>query len=195
MNEKICNTCKIIKPITEFYTKGNMGRNKCKQCYVTVCSNDGCNNRATGGLPCTECYRKKRGTKKKHLKIVGMKQWLSGCLASTRHCSKARKARHYKLKENNLTIEFLMDLYDKQDGKCFVSRMQLASEYKNIRSASIDRIDPEVGYLQDNVVLTCQWVNMGRNRCPLEEFRSILVGLDQNLIVRSETILTTSTSF
>lgn len=174
MNSKICETCKTEKSTAEFYKSKNYFSRKCKECSNTKCKNEGCNNRSLNNAQCSECYRKKAGKKKTHRKVVGMKYWLSQCLNSTKRCSKSRLARGYRVKENDLTIEFLLDLLQKQNGLCVVSGIELQSEYKNVCSASIDRINPDFGYLQTNVVLTCQWVNMGRNRTPIEEFRKIL---------------------
>lgn len=174
MLTKICKVCEIEKPIHEFRKDHAYYALKCKTCSSTKCKNEHCNNRSYNNRQCSECYRKAIGGKKKHLKIVGIKQWLSICLNSTKQCSPARIKRGYRVKENNLTIEFLLNLYNEQNGKCPISGIELKTEYKNVCSASIDRINPDIGYLQTNVMLTCQWVNMGRNRTPIEEFRKIL---------------------
>lgn len=174
MTTKTCAICGIEKSITEFYKAHSYYSRKCKECTKTKCRNEGCNKRANNGGQCSECYRRKAGKKKTRKPVLNMITWLRQCLNSTKQCSEARLKRGYRVKENDLTIEFLLNLLEKQNGLCAVSGIKLQSEYKNVCSASIDRVNPELGYLQTNVVLTCQWVNMGRNRTPIEEFRKIL---------------------
>lgn len=173
---RICESCKIEKPLTEFRKakKGYLTR-KCKQCSKNKCRNEGCDHVVYGNAECSECCRLKNyGSARTKPPIQRSKAWLNQCLRSTKACSPSRLKRGYRVKENDLTIDFLMDLLEKQDGLCAVSGLPLQFEYKNCCSASIDRVNPELGYLQDNVVLTCQWVNMGRNRTPIEEFKKIL---------------------
>lgn len=88
--------------------------------------------------------------------------------------SPSRKARGYRVKENNLTIEFLVELWDRQKGRCPISGLELMTISGDPCSASIDRINSELGYLQDNVILDCKWVNLGRGRYPITEFKALL---------------------
>ena len=56
----------------------------------------------------------------------------------------------------DLTIEYLLDLYAQQGGRCFYTGLELSPEANHDRTLSIDRIDSSVGYVKGNVVL-CVW--------------------------------------
>jgi hypothetical protein len=163
MNTRICKICQVSKELNE--------ENFCRSCgdYLSrTCRK------------CQEIHGKHYKTKYRiRPRVMTTRAWLLQCLNSTRHCSKSRQERHYKLKENDLTIEFLLDLWTKQLGKCYVTGLK--TEYCNVCSASIDRIESSKGYLQNNIVLTCQWVNTGRNRCPIPEFKEILLTLPKTI--------------
>ena len=82
---------------------------------------------------------------------------------------------HYKvgaLKRNliwddNITIEYLWNLYNKQNKKCALSGLDIKFSEKRIKgnidyknmTASLDRIDSNIGYLIDNI----QWVHKDIN--------------------------------
>ena len=60
----------------------------------------------------------------------------------------------------DLTIEFLWDMYVKQDGKCALSGMPIGWAKTGLTAtASIDRIDNSEGYLMENVQLVHKDVN------------------------------------
>ena len=70
----------------------------------------------------------------------------------------------------NLTVEFLKDLWDKQEGICPLTGWQLilanntakAFEDANPRNASLDRIDNSIGYMQGNVRFISVMANYAR---------------------------------
>ncbi len=65
----------------------------------------------------------------------------------------------------NLTVEFLIRLWNRQDGKCAVSGIYFMESDLKITNGrrpfvpSIDRIDASKGYTRDNVRLVCSIVN------------------------------------
>ena len=66
--------------------------------------------------------------------------------------------------EFNITIEFIWELFLKQDRKCALTGKELVfkkTRYreKDPQTASLDRIDPQKGYTQDNL----QWVHKDIN--------------------------------
>jgi len=77
-------------------------------------------------------------------------------------------------REVTITEEELIALWDKQNGLCAISGMPMAHEFKNLRSASIDRIDSSKGYVPGNVQLVCQWVNYAKNNHADAEIREVL---------------------
>lgn len=76
-------------------------------------------------------------------------------------CKKGARLRNLDF---NVSIDFLWDLYLKQNKKCALSGLDIVLEkqYKNNhknQTASLDRIDSSKGYVEDNV----QWVHRDLN--------------------------------
>lgn len=99
-----------------------------------------------------------------------------------RKCRRADKNLHIGTKKRDrlidrevtITEEELIALWDKQGGLCAISDMSMTHEFKNLRSASIDRIDSAKGYVHGNVQLVCQWVNYAKNNHSDAEIRAVL---------------------
>jgi len=73
--------------------------------------------------------------------------------------------------DNNLSLEFLAELWLRQQGRCAISRMIMSFESgtsrdKNPWGCSIDRIDSNKGYYKDNIRLVTHCVNNARNVWP-----------------------------
>lgn len=74
----------------------------------------------------------------------------------------------------NLTIEFIWDLYLKQDKKCALSGLPIGWAKKGLTStASIDRIDNNKGYIVGNVQLLHKDVNFMKQKFDQEYFISV----------------------
>lgn len=82
---------------------------------------------------------------------------------------KQAKERNY---EFNLTIEFLWDLFLKQDKKCALSGMELefGKKSKQYGTASLDRIDNKIGYINTNVWWVHKDINKMKNIHSLDYF-------------------------
>lgn len=71
--------------------------------------------------------------------------------------------------------QYLMELYKKQDGRCYWSNYPL--DPKDVfkkhcpKAISLDRLDDSKGYIPGNVVLTTRGENLGRKDCPVDEYR------------------------
>lgn len=73
-----------------------------------------------------------------------------------------------------LTIEFLWELYLKQDKKCALSGLPIGwSETGLTATASIDRVDSSEGYLVENVQLLHKDVNFMKQQYSQEYFIEI----------------------
>ena len=92
------------------------------------------------------------------------------------------KSRAKRLeKEFDLTVEFLLELLSKQDGKCAgTGRKLLASSYvagdkhrAHRDTVSIDRIDSTRGYTKDNVQLVTYHFNIAKGAFTLEELKEL----------------------
>ena len=62
--------------------------------------------------------------------------------------------------ELNITIEYLILLYEKQKGRCYYTGSKLSLSIGKIDSLSIDRINSDKGYTADNIVLCRKDVNL-----------------------------------
>jgi hypothetical protein len=77
-------------------------------------------------------------------------------------------------KEFKITVEFLWDLFLKQDRKCAITNMPI--NFNTIfgkisnGSASLDRIDSNKGYTKDNVQWVHKTINMMKNKLSMDEF-------------------------
>ena len=83
--------------------------------------------------------------------------------------------------ENEITIEFLIYLWEKQKGRCYYTglEMDLKSSRKiehsyiktNKKVVSVDRIDSSKGYNKNNVVLCCWGINNMKQDYSIEELK------------------------
>lgn len=137
-----CCTCKTYKSISEF-NKGD--KNKTRNDYSRECKT-------------CEAKRKsiQRASMNKDDKNYFLKHLLYGC-----------KTRSLQNNLNfDLNVQFIVDLYNKQNGKCAISGLPMTTRRqsgKNPYNVSIDRIVPSLGYTKENVRLVCSHVNMMRS--------------------------------
>ena len=75
--------------------------------------------------------------------------------------------------EVNIDAEYLNDLWEKQDGKCYFSGRQLVIS----ETASVDRTDSNLGYIKGNV----QWVHKDVNKAKMELSSSDFITLCQEI--------------
>ena len=83
--------------------------------------------------------------------------------------------RRSKLKNNytDIDLEFLMYLWNKQNGKCALTGMDMTYKFYEGRvntNVSVDRIDSSKGYTRDNVQLVCMAANQMKNDLSMNEF-------------------------
>lgn len=114
------------------------------------------------------------------------------------------KTKNCEFRTKNTDIPFdldylyLLDLYNKQNGKCFYSNlpMKLRSD-KNRESygaefdvLSIDKIDPIKGYTKGNIVLCLNSINMFKSEHKMEDikkvFRAIYMKEKNNITVKAK---------
>ncbi len=87
-----------------------------------------------------------------------------------------RSARGRKNLECNITKEDILELFELQNGKCYWYGIPMVAteNSKDPQQPSLDRLDPEKGYVKGNVVLTCLAANFGRNRTNIERFKEFV---------------------
>lgn len=78
----------------------------------------------------------------------------------------------------DIDYHFILNLYNKQNGKCALTGITLTT-YKGkglyFSNVSIDRINPNKGYTQDNVQLVCFWANQSKGTLSIEEFKKMIL--------------------
>lgn len=149
-----CNKCKKWKSKHKF----SIDNNSLHQNRGGVCSE------------CKDCQRERYYHERQRLfenDDVALRYKLQQALKGTRRRSKEKNIY------NDLTLDYLMYLWEKQDGKCALTGMQMTYKFYEGRvntNLSVDRIDSAKGYSKDNVQLVCMAANQMKNDLSMEEF-------------------------
>lgn len=131
------------------------------------------NNR--GGLctQCKECQRKRYYEERNRIlnnDYLALKYKLNAALKSAK-----RRCKEYN-RFIDIDLDYLFYLWNKQNGKCALTGMDMTYKFYEGRvnsNLSIDRIDSSKGYTKDNVQLVCMVANQMKNDLSLEEFINI----------------------
>ena len=149
-----CNKCKKWKSKRKF----SIDNNSLHQNRGGVCSE------------CKDCQRERYYRERQRLfenNDVALRYKLQQALKGTRRRSKEKNIY------NDLTLDYLMYLWEKQGGKCALTGMQMTYKFYEGRvntNLSVDRIDSTKGYSKDNVQLVCMAANQMKNDLSMEEF-------------------------
>lgn len=98
------------------------------------------------------------------------------------HANKARSRSKQKGYITDITIEYLKQLWEKQNGTCPYTKIKMeisrTSTDKDIKKtpikASLDRIDPSKGYIKGNVEFVCYCVNVMKNDFTKEQMMNFI---------------------
>lgn len=71
----------------------------------------------------------------------------------------------------DLTYEFLIELYNKQGGKCFYTNEEFIFSKKHRYTISLDRVRPKLGYTKNNVVFCLYKINLIKNDMEMDEIK------------------------
>ena len=157
----MCASCgkQTEKPATEIKRQQKKGKTKF-YCNLKCSGKNNCNH--------LEIYRKQ--TSEIIKKYCGNRQ---DEYSPFRYHLNISKKRSQKYNRNfDLTLEFLKELWVKQNGKCAATGLVLDTKYiqtkkqrknKSPYQASLDRIDNNKGYTKDNVRFVCYMFNIARN--------------------------------
>jgi hypothetical protein len=123
-----CTSCNLIKPGIEYYKVGDF----CKACIY-------------------KRNKYKRATPKGHLQQLCHTSYICSQLRGHKQGNNCTRGDY------NIDLQFLIDLYNQQNGLCEYSGMPLKfGSYIDINwVASIERLDVSKGYTKDNVCLIC----------------------------------------
>jgi hypothetical protein len=81
------------------------------------------------------------------------------------------RAKRLKL-EVNIDLDYLKQIWNKQEGKCALSQINmtyLSNKGRILTNLSIDRIDSKKGYIKDNIQFVCISVNQMKSDLTLDE--------------------------
>jgi len=62
----------------------------------------------------------------------------------------------------DIDIDYVMDLWESQNGCCALTGISMIHKFGELKSVSIDRIDPEQGHVKGNIQLVCKFINIGK---------------------------------
>jgi hypothetical protein len=143
---------------------------KCSSCKQTLSKNQF--NRSKHNFDgfksqCVKCRSEK--SKQGHL-IRREKRWAALLISSAK--------KHSKIVNREVTIteEWVLELFNSQQGKCYWTGVPLliTKTPKHPQKPSLDRIDSEKGYTPDNVILTSFSMNFARNSNSFEDFKQFI---------------------
>lgn len=108
-----------------------------------------------------------------------VKRWIVILLQEARRRSKKKKQPF------NLTKEYILELFNNQNGMCYWFNIPMIPSLSPSDPAqpTIDKLDLKLGYVKGNVVLSCFAANMGRNITSAKRFREFV-----NLVQQKESI-------
>lgn len=156
----ICTKCGEEKYNSSF-TK-DLQKNKHRQ-YVPQCKI--CRSNYVNSIKHTDSF--------KNYGVKGRKKnRISGIYSASKGNAKKRNLEH------TITKDYLIKLFEKQKGLCYYTNKLMHIDITNGQdrydSISIDRLNSNKGYIENNIVL-CRWViNRMKNNLPLNKFLEII---------------------
>lgn len=95
------------------------------------------------------------------------------------NCKIAAESRKFHFA---ITIEYIWDLFIKQERKCCFTGLPLffGKNHKSEKTASLDRIDSSKGYIEGNVQWCHKWVNILKKNMPEPHFFAIIKAIYEN---------------
>ena len=80
--------------------------------------------------------------------------------------------------EFNLSVEYLTQLWEEQDGKCYYTNIKMDNsavvDAAVWSSPSLDRIDNSKGYIENNVKWALNCINSFKSQMSVEQFKSVI---------------------
>ena len=86
--------------------------------------------------------------------------------------------------EFDVSIDYLDTLWEQQDGRCFYTNEELDITSRDRATASLDRIDSNIGYIEGNVVWVLNEINFAKHTLTEERFLELIGKVYQHKIVR-----------
>ena len=157
----ICSVCKKYKTASEF---PKCSRNKYRNCLNCTCK---------------KCFKDIYGKNRRQVKES---EALDKLLKIRLHDAQVRAKK--KNLYIDITLEYLKQLWNKQEGKCALTNFPMSYQQSNGKrnpySLSIDKIDPNKGYEVGNVQFVCFAANMMKGELSLSELKKFCQAIIKN---------------
>ena len=165
----VCRECAYKEKLQEEW-KGDLL--KCHYCgqYKTIDQFDINNEKRLRNGRDNRCKKCKSDLSKLNKLNYSNEQKLHHILLSRLLGAKQRATK--KNIEFDITLEDLVDIYNKQKGLCAITGLKMTHDVLNGRTytnMSLDRIDSQKGYIKDNIQLVCMVVNQMKSDLTYEE--------------------------
>ena len=194
-----CNSCNEVD-VNKFY-EGQ--KNLCKDCiskknkskhirrvliekfyvkkhHCEICSEEDENKFYGQKNLCKDCISDRNKIKYENMNqeeielyIAYQKEWRLEHLFQSRALQARARAKKKKI-SFNIDCDMLEKLWIKQNGLCFYSGMRMEKTKSGIYAVSLDRIDSELGYEENNIVLCAHIINSMKNALKVDEFYNII---------------------
>lgn len=175
-NLKICSVYKRSLDLSNFYIRKDRMKpiSRCKKCNALATIK----SRAKLTKEQKQNYYKKRSLYfEKQAREGNLKAILQHKINSYKHTAKDKKV------DFNLTVDYLVELFNKQKGLCYYTGEKLdvvimlgRGQRKNLFSCpnhfSLDRLIPKKGYIMGNVAWCTYQANTCKNQLSEEQFYS-----------------------
>ena len=102
----------------------------------------------------------------------------------TYRCLDSCRASKIPFDKETVNKEFLLNLWDEQEGLCFWTRVPMIQETPNPRhpqKVSLDRVDSDKPYEAENIVLSCLFANYGKSSTNIRTWFTFLNLLKDSL--------------
>lgn len=93
----------------------------------------------------------------------------------------AKKAAINRKQEFSLTVEDIVEFWNKQNKICAYSGLEMTLEAGKSNTVSIERINSKVGYTKENTILVCQMVNRMKSDFEFEDFYNMCKNITEFL--------------
>jgi RNA binding exosome subunit len=89
-----------------------------------------------------------------------------------------------KNRECNITVEYVNELLEKQDFKCYYCNNKVSAQNGNrdLDLLSIDRVNSNQGHIIGNCVISCLFCNLAKNDCDESTFKKFIEAIKKNEI-------------
>lgn len=150
-------------------------KNKEKNCRCYICGEDNSENFTTSNIICKKCQKDNLKEKYKNT----MAEYLYK-LVKKSYSKLVKENINNNRIEFDLTVNFISELLEKQNYKCFYTKHDLLLG-DEIYSPSIDRINSDKGYTKNNICICGVGINKIKFNLSINKFKEIIKELYQNI--------------